>query len=136
MKEVHFNPNGGKLYINVVMKGLYFITYTYQLWGATTNEPPIVTNPLRSGTNENPHDDSYEVCNDYTPVEPVSKNDKRVIDVRFWVKKVEADNGYNLSVEVFQGGINAADIIGSDSVSGTVSGSIKEEFITIRLVAQ
>jgi hypothetical protein len=135
MKEVYFNPNGGKLYINVIMEGLYFITYTYQLWGATTNEPPIVTNPLRSGTNENPHDDSFEVRNDYAPVESISKNDRRVIDVRFWVKKVEADNAYNLSVVVYQGGMNEENIIGVDAVSGNTNGSIKEEFVTIRLVA-
>ena len=133
MKEVHFNPDGGKIAINIEMLGLYFITYTYQLWAATIAEPPIVTNPPRAGSNENPHDDRFDIKSDYFPNEPVARNHDRVIDVRFWVKKVSDDHGYNLKVIVYQGVISPENEIGADEIPGTVGGSIKEEFITIKL---
>lgn len=134
MKEVMFNPNGSKLNINIEMLGLYFVTYTYQLWASTTVEPPIVTNPIRSGSNESPHDDHYVVQSDYVANEPVERNHERVIDVRFWVKKVEDDNGYNLRVIIYQGDIKPANEIGRDEISGTVgSNSIKQEFISVKL---
>lgn len=136
MKEVEFNPTGEKLWINIEMKGLYFQTYTYQLWSATVSEPPILTNPIRSGTNESPHDDFFEVKNDHLPQDPLINYNNRVIDVRFWIKKVNADNGYNVSVNVYQGAsIDSGEKIGSETISGNSGGSsIKEEFITVKLI--
>ena len=133
MKEIEFNPDGGKIVINIEMLGLYFITYTYQLWAATIAEPPIVTNPPRSGSNENPLDDNFDIRSDYVPNEPPARNHNRVIDVRFWIKKVSDDHGYNLKVIVYQGAISPGNEIGADEIPGTVGGSIKEEFITIKL---
>lgn len=134
MKEITFNAHGQRLFLNIEMLGLYFITYTYQLWAATASEPAIVTNPIRQGSNESPHDDLYEVRSDYAPDEPVARNHERVIDVRFWVKAVGEDNGYRLRATIYQGD-NGETELGSDEISGTVDGSIKEEFIAIKLIA-
>lgn len=137
MKEIEFKSAGEKLWINIEMKGLYFTTYTYQLWAATSAEPPILTNPIKAGTNESPHDDHYPVVNDFITNEAIAKHDKRVIDVRFWVKKGDDDHGYKLKVTVFQGPIFAgAQPLGEEEVTGKVTAlSVKEEFITIRLIA-
>jgi hypothetical protein len=136
MKEIKFNKAGAKLWINIDMLGLYFTTYTYQLWASKASDPPILTNPLKSGTNESPHDDNYCVLNDFVPNEPIANHDQRVIDVRFWVKKVNADDGYTLKVTVLQGATyQTAQPLDHDEVSGKVGSlSVKQEFITIKLI--
>lgn len=136
VNPVSFDPQGQELWINIEMTGIYFITYTYQLWSAEANTPPVLTLPVKSGSNEIPHDDFYPVMNDYNPSEPVIKNTDRIVDVRFWVKKGDDDNGYNLRVTVYQGdSFPTANIIGFHEVGGNNgSASLKEEFITIKLV--
>lgn len=135
-KKIEFDSNGGNLWINVEMFGIYYVTYVYQLWSAIATEPPILTNPLKHGSNNIPHDDYYQVINDFTPNQPLAYYDQRTIDVRFWIKKGSEDNGYNLKVTLFQGATFATAVaIDSDSVSGKLdTSSIKEEFITIQLI--
>ena len=136
IKPIAFNHDGPALWINIEMFGLYFITYTYQLWSANASEPPILTNPLKVGSNEIPHDDAHPVINDYNSTEAISKYVNRTIDVRFWVKKGVADDGYRLRVTVFQGpSIQTAQQLDFAEVMGSVgNSSIKEEFVTIKLV--
>lgn len=137
-KQVQFDHQGDMLWINVEMFGLYFITYTYQLWSASASTPPILTNPLKSGSNDIPHDDFHPVINDYNPTEPVSNYANRTIDVRFWIKygDNDNDNGYRLRVTVLQGPtFQSAQELDNAEATGTVGSlSIKEEFITIKLV--
>ncbi|WP_298739183.1 hypothetical protein [uncultured Chitinophaga sp.] len=136
IKPVKFNPQGERLWINIEMMGIYFVTYTYQLWSADATVPPVLTNPLRSGSNEIPHDDFFPVVNDFNPTEPVERYVGRTIDVRFWVKKGEDDEGYTLTLTVLQGNaFSTAAVIGGDIVQGKTDGaSIKEAFITLKLV--
>jgi len=137
MKEIAFDHNGQMLWINVEMKGLYFISYTYQLWSATSDTPPILTNPMKQGNNLIPHDDFHPVINDYNPTEIISRYVNRTIDVRFWIKKINAtDDGYNLIVSVHQGSsFGTSKELGSQKVSGKVKNlSVKEEFVIIKLV--
>lgn len=135
-KEIAFDHTGGPLWINIVMNGLYFISYTYQLWSADPHDFPILTKPLRVGNNEIPHDDFYQVLNDFRPNDPIARYAGRVIDVRFWVKKVADDEGYNLSVIVMQGNSAGGAVVLDDFKIQSNSGnfSIKEEFITLRLI--
>ena len=137
IREIKFDPDGGPLWIVIEMQGLYIITYTYQLWSATVAEPPILTVPIRVGSNQIPHPDRYPVVNDFNPTEPVSAHDGRIIDVRFWVKKADSDDGYNLIVTVKQGPVfESAVVLDDDSEKGNVGSlSVKEEFVTIKLVA-
>ena len=137
IKPIVFNLAGSKLWINIEMRGIYFITYTYQLWSSDPIDNTILTSPLRHGSNQVPNDDHYAVINDFKPNEPIPNYVNRIIDVRFWVKKGPDDNGYNLRVAVLQGNsFQSASIIGHEEVSGNVGSSlsIKEEFITLRLV--
>ncbi|MGZ5248094.1 MAG: hypothetical protein ACXWV5_13420 [Flavitalea sp.] len=137
MKEIPFDHNGQMLWIDVEMNGLYFISYTYQLWSSTSDTPPILTHPTKQGNNLIPHDDFHPVINDYNPTEIISRYVNRVIDVRFWIKKTEeTDDGYNLIVSVFQGSsFGSSTKIGSQKVSGKVKAlSVKEEFVIIKLV--
>ncbi len=136
VKQIRFDPQGERLWINVEMFGIYFITYTYQLWSADKSQPPILTNPIKSGSNANPHDDFYQVINDYNTNEPVDKYIDRTIDVRFWIKQGNDDNGYHLKVTVLQGNqFENAQELDFDEVSGTNgSSSIKQEFLTIQLI--
>ncbi len=135
-KQIGFDPNGGPLWISIDMQGLYFITYTYQLWSADATSLPILTNPIRFGSNEIPHDDNFLVINDFGPTEPVANHRGRIIDVRFWVKKGDDDNGFNLTVTVLQGNsLGEAAVLDSVSIPGQVGElSIKEEIIVIGLI--
>ncbi|GAB4029728.1 hypothetical protein [Spirosoma jeollabukense] len=135
-KEINFNPADGALWVTINMEGLYSVTYTYQLWSANPNEPPILTNPLRAGSNEIPHLDAFQVINDFNVDEPIASFNDRIIDVRFWVKKKVDDDGYNLIVTVLQGNtLNGATGLGDVVISGQVgSQSLKEEFVLIRLI--
>jgi hypothetical protein len=133
---IEFDHQGEMLWINIEMFGIYFITYTYQLWSSSTTTPPILTNPLKAGSNEIPHDDFHPVINDYNPTEDISNYVDRTIDVRFWIKKGDDDNGYSMKVTVYQGPtFQSAQELGSDKAEGIVGDlSIKEEFVTIKLV--
>lgn len=135
IRPIVFDPQGEKLWINVDMFGIYFITYTYQLWSSDASTPPVLTNPVKSGSNEVPHDDFYPVVNDYHPSEHVSKNEGRVIDVGFWITKGDDDNGYTLRVTVLQGNnYETATPIGSHEVSGKNDGqTTKKEFVPVKL---
>ena len=133
MKKITFNPRGEKIMIKIEMHGVYFITYTYQLWASTASEPAIVSNPLRQGSNETPHDDIYQVRSDFVPTEPVAMNHARIIDLRFCIIRLSNDPGYRIRATVYQGEVDSGHVLGSAEVSGTVSGSVKEEFITLRL---
>jgi hypothetical protein len=134
-KPIPFDHNGGPLWISIEMSGLYFVTYIYQLWSADPSTPPILTNPLKVGSNEIPHDDVHPVINDYNSTEQINRYVDRIIDVRFWVKKGDNDDGYTLKVFLLQGQTpGTATLLGSDEVSGMVgASSIKEEFITLQL---
>jgi len=79
LKPVKFDPQGEKLWINIEMYGIYFITYTYQLWSADAAAPPILTNLIKTGSNEIPHDDFFPVVNDYNVTEPLEKNADRTL---------------------------------------------------------
>jgi hypothetical protein len=137
MKTVTFIPANGKLWIAIEMTGVYFITYVYQMWAATANEPPILTNPLKQGNNLNPHDDHYPVINDYNQTEPLINFDKRILDIKFWIKVVDGnDNGYNLKVTVLQGNdFETATEIGNDAITNGTVGAIglKQEAISFQL---
>lgn len=133
---VQFDPNGQRLWINIGMLGIHFIVYSYRLWSADAFTPPILTNPNKEGNNDIPHDDFYPVMNDYNPSEPVAKNERRGIDVRFWVKKGDDSTGYRLKVTVKQGDVfQSAVVIGEKEVGADdLTVSLKEEFIAIKLI--
>jgi hypothetical protein len=139
MKIIPFNPNGERLWVSMETRGLYFISYIYQLWSANANEPPILTNPMKQGNNIIPHDDFYLIQNDFNPAEPLSKFRNRIIDVRYWVKKLQSDDGYGLRVSVWQGNdFNTANLLGSEEIPTEGSSTLgdlglKEEFITIQI---
>lgn len=138
MKKIMFDPNGSKLWLNIEMRGVYFITYAYQLWAANKSEPPILTSPLRQGNNVSPHDDHYEIINDYNRNEPIANYDQRCLDINVWLKKAAEDNGYTLKVTVFQGtDYQSAVAIGHDEITGTIGNSgIKEEGFVIQLISK
>ncbi len=131
------------------MQGLYFITYTYQLWSADASEPPILTNPLLSGNNQQPHDDHYPIQNSYTPDEPLQKFNDRLVDVQFEVRAMGNDDGYHLAVTIKQGDSYDKAVVceapqaipvpqpgtaPAPAKVGSTYGS-KSEYITISLVA-
>lgn len=139
-KEIAFDHEGGPLWINIVMEGLFFMTYTYRLWSAKTSELPILTTPTRAGNNERSDDDNYQVLNDFKPNEPVTDYTNRVIDVRFWVKKgedaeEESEVKYTLKVVVLQGSTfkKAVELRNHIIEKELKDVSLKQEFITIRL---
>jgi hypothetical protein len=138
MKIVKYNSNGGRLWIDIEMYGLYFISYTYQLWSASVTEPPVLTNPLKNGNNSSPHDDYFPVINDYNPTEPLSQYDNRGAEVRLWIKKVNDDNGYHLKAVIYQGNdYDTAIELGSDELNGTLNGlSVKMESLLLKLKAE
>jgi hypothetical protein len=137
MKTVNYNPEGERLWVNIEMKGLYFVSYTYQLWSSSITEPPILTSPLKNGNNESPHDDYYPIVNDYNPTEPLSQYHNRALEIRLLVKKVDGDNGYRLRAVVYQGNdYETATELGFDEVEGTLNGGVKIESLLLKLKKQ
>ncbi|MDP3556263.1 MAG: hypothetical protein Q8T03_02750 [Bacteroidota bacterium] len=137
MKKITFDPAKGRLWINIEMLGIYFITYAYQMWSAIASEPPILSNPLRKGNNDSPHDDHFEVINDFNTTDPLANFDKRCLDVNFWVKKIETnDNGYILKLNLLQGNdFESATLLDNIVVTGTLGTlNLKEEGAVIQLI--
>ena len=134
-KIIQYDANGAALWISIEMTGLYFVTYTCQLWSADETGEPILSKPIKSGTNKVAGDDFYQVLNDLNPADVLAAYDGRVLDIRFWVKKGTDDNGYRLKATLLQGAaFNTAQALGNVEVTGkNKTQSIKEEFITIQL---
>jgi hypothetical protein len=135
MKTIKYHPNGGRLWINIEMKGLYYVSYTFQMWSASTTEPPILTNPLKNGNNDSPHDDYYPIVNDYNTTEPLSQYHKRTLEIRLLIKKVKGDDGYHLRAVVYQGNdFESAEELGYDEVEDSLNGAgIKIESLVLKL---
>ena len=138
MTEVQFDPQGGKLWATIVMKGLYRIYYRYTLWSMQQNKPVILTDPPFLNNNISPHDDFVQVKNDLSPSEPLSKYDGREVFVEFNIVNTGDDNGYNIDVIVNQGNNYKTSVeIGRDHLEGDLAGSSsKDEYSIIKLKKQ
>jgi hypothetical protein len=97
-----FNPHGDKLWITVKMLGVYFMPYTYQLWGTGASTQAILTNPIISNNNKILIDDYYRIINDYDTTELLSAFDQRVADVALDIVKLNDDVGYEATVAIWQ----------------------------------
>lgn len=94
MQRIKFDPNGSPLRVEIDYLGAITASYIYVLWGATSNAKV----DERSGNNQNPQDDRYELP------QPVDSNLLRKIEL-FSVLK----NGDSVAlkavvvIKVFQG---------------------------------
>lgn len=102
MKQVIFNPNGNDLWVTVKMKGLYYMTYTYKLWGKNDDPHAILTNPITANNNKILIDDMYKINNDYKQNEHISKHHNRAINIDLDVIKLKDDNGYDITISIWQ----------------------------------
>ena len=108
MKEASFDPTGDKLWIIVTMKGLYFIPYAYVLLGTGTDDPAVLSNPMRTNNNTSSLDDFYEIINDFNHSEALSKFHERVARISMDIVKMDDDFGYEVSIGIWQ--TNAANV--------------------------
>jgi hypothetical protein len=152
MKIVKYDSRKGKkLWLVIKMFGNYYITYTWDLWSSVKSEPPILTKSSRSGSNLSPHDDVFQVVNDYSPMEPLVNYNNRRADLNFWVKLRDDNTNYKLVVQVYQAEevildtngnvyvVNGAQISSDDDLTidrpdGIPNGNSIEEFLTIQLI--
>jgi len=102
MTEAVFNSSGEKLWITIKMQGLYYMPYVYYLWGTGNDSPAILSNPKKYNNNNILIDDYYLIINDFKPGEKLSKYHNRVTQVTLDVNKLQDDNGYNLTVNIWQ----------------------------------
>lgn len=102
MKDASFNPAGSKLWITLKMTGLYYMPYSYLLWGTADDSPAVLTNPIRHNNNQMVIDDYYNISNDYKPGEALEKYHRRVVQVSLDVIKMDSDDGYELTVNIWQ----------------------------------
>jgi len=108
MKEASFDPTGDKLWLIVTMKGLYFMPYTYVLLGTGTDDPAVLSNPMRTNNNTVSIDDFYQIINDFNPAEDLSRYHERVVRVSMDIVKMDDDFGYDVSIGIWQ--TNAANV--------------------------
>ena len=93
MKQAIFNPNGNELWVTVKMLGLYYMTYTYKLWGKNDDPHAILTNPITANNNKILIDDLYKINNDYQQNEPINRHHNRAVNIDLDVIKLKDDNG-------------------------------------------
>lgn len=124
MKIVNFDAAGQPLWVAITPAGLYAISFTFSLLesDSVTTQPRILTEPAIAGDNHSGQPKYfYPVVNSFVAGEPLANYDGRYASSTFFIKSIEADNGYNITLEVLQGAAAATAIsLGSDSISGTV----------------
>ena len=120
-KNVSFDPNGDKLWINIIFNGIIIASYKYVLWEAQSNHRV----DEREGNNQNPDDDKY-----FLPL-PTGSNKGRLIDVRARFIGIDMDNKkYKITVEIYQGDNKLGEVF----VSGNASGASQYDQLFIKLV--
>ena len=102
MKQAIFNPNGNDLWVTIKMKGLYFMSYTYSLWGTKDDSQAVLTNPMAVNNNKILIDDLYKINNDYQQNEPISRHHSRAVNIDLDVIILKDDNGYDITVSIWQ----------------------------------
>jgi DNA/RNA endonuclease YhcR with UshA esterase domain len=102
MKDAIFDPTGEKLWVVVKMTGLYYVTYTYQLWGSSQDDYPVLTKQPKANSNQVSVDDYYQLVNEYNSGEVLPKFHERVVKISLDVIKTKDDFGYIMSVFIFQ----------------------------------
>jgi hypothetical protein len=135
-KDVQFDPNGEKLWVEFDMKGLYGITYVYQLLDKDKKTP--LSSPLKTGNNIQLDDDFYEIKNDLNPNQPLSDYEDRQVNVSFLIVQVKDDFGYKVKATIFQGATfkTAVELDFAESPDSSKVGSdgIEEQIIKLNLV--
>ncbi|RYY84158.1 MAG: hypothetical protein EOO15_19975 [Chitinophagaceae bacterium] len=138
MQQASFNPAGSPLWVTVDMRGMYYMTYTYRLWGVQSDPHAVLTNPVKANNNKVAIDDYYKIENNYVQNEPLASHDGRVVNVDLDVIKVQDDPGYNVTVAIWQadsdeiieimqsialGNVPALQPLATDTESGKLDGS-------------
>jgi hypothetical protein len=136
MKEVNFNPAGMPLWVKMEMKGIYAISYVYQLLDSDGETP--LTSPLVLGDNINLDDDQHAIKNCLNPGEPLSNYHDRVVSTSFLVTKVDEDYGFKLKVAIYQGPtVDGCELIGALEETGKVGNEgIIRKTLKIKLKSQ
>ena len=112
MQQVHFDPSGSSLSVNIRYESNHaenlFVTYTYTLWEAQSGA--IVDK--NSGNNFNNSDDNYRLPT------PAEKNNGRVIDILSTLKNAGSE-GLNarVVVEICQDGNSLQTVIETERIS-------------------
>jgi len=125
MQNITFDPAGGKLWVSVKTGGLYAISFTYTLLesdDAPQNSPAVLTIPMIAGDNlDGEGEHHFAVVNSFHPNEPLALYDGRFIDTSFFIKVLQDDAGFAISVHLFQGDdfLTAVDL-GGDGKSDQV----------------
>ncbi len=130
-----FDPDGQKLWVEMDPRGVYSISYTYQLLHSDERTP--LTHPLRTGDNTTVDDeDCFDIVNDLAKDDPLSAYHGRVLEVSFLIQTIKDDNGYKLEVKVHQGAdLHNAQLLGTETRSDKVGTmGIKREKLKVRLI--
>lgn len=98
-----FEPNGGPLFVEMIMDGLYRTRYSYDLWSMDNNQPVVLTKTPFRGNNESPHDDTAQIINEFDTGESLSNYDGREVEVSFKIINRGSDDGYRVGVRIKQG---------------------------------
>lgn len=134
MTNVKFDPNGEKLWVDIVMEGFYSIAYAYTLLESDGKTP--LSFPDKNGNNVSADDDHFHILNENNPSDALEKYDGRQLFTSFTVLKTKDDFGYTLHVLVLQGNdFKTAKIIGRDTVSsslGNAAAKREKIFITLK----
>ncbi|WP_143519980.1 hypothetical protein [Reichenbachiella sp. 5M10] len=100
-QTIPFDPNQGRLHVNIEAHGLVIVSYTLRLWGARANEDKIVLHEI--GNNKQPHDDIFWLKDSSKEDEPVEQNDDRFVELICTVHTDRDAVPYRIVMEFSQG---------------------------------
>jgi hypothetical protein len=107
MKTLVFDANGGQLWVSITATGLYAISFTFDLLASSATpptQPAILTEPIIAGDNlDGLGEHHFQVVNTFHPDEALALYDGRFINTSFFVKKLQDDPGFAISVALYQG---------------------------------
>ena len=120
MKEIQFDANGERLSICIEIGYAQIGSYRLRVWESESN----VTVLDKSGNNQNPDDDCYEL-----PL-PTSRNNGRYVQCEVGVLSPDPKPGDKYSVRlVFRQGTNILDTVEETGIMNTAR--IRLEFWTV-----
>ena len=121
MQDIKFDPQQGKIFCRIEMKGLVVITYTLRLWSSDPASSKVVQ--VEIGNNKQPHDDRFWLHDVSHPQEPSVANNNRFAELVCRVHTDEDHVPFRIEMVFHQANVLTGKevTLGKDIFEGTIS---------------